>query len=117
MPTEADGILTTGARCYYLRNILHDWPDHKSIEILTHIAQAMKPGYSKMLLNEMIVPDQGADIVATQVDMIMMAALAACERTESHWQRLIEEAGLKMEKIWTDSPDAESVIEIALKLN
>ena len=74
----------------------------------------MKPGYSKILLNEMVVPDKEADIVATQVDMIMMAALAACERSESHWKSLMEAAGLKIEKVWTDSPDSESVIEVVL---
>ena len=75
----------------------------------------MKPGCSKILLNEMVVPDKGAEIVATQVDMVMMAVLGACERTESHWRKLIEEAGLEIEKILRDSPDAESVIEVVLK--
>ena len=100
---------------YYLRNILHDWPDDKCVEILGHIAKALKPGYSKILLNEMVIPNQDAEIIATQVDMIMMACLAACERTESHWRTLIERAGLNIEKIWTDEPGSESVIEIALK--
>ena len=104
----------TGARCYYLRNVLHDWPDDECIQILSQIAKAMEPGYSKILLNEMIVPDVGAEIVATQLDMIMMACFASCERTVSHWRQLIEQAGLKMEKIWTEKADSESVIEVIL---
>ncbi|KAG8531974.1 uncharacterized protein KY384_003610 [Bacidia gigantensis] len=94
----------------------HDFFTEQTVkEILSQVAKAMKPGYSKILLNEMVVPDQGAEIVATQVDMIMMATLAACERTESHWRKLIEEAGLRIDRIWTETSDAESVIEVVLE--
>ena len=74
----------------------------------------MKPGYSKVLIIEMAVPDLGADIVPAQLDILMMTALAACERTASHWKSVVEKAGLKLEKIWTGNPDSESVIEVVL---
>ncbi|KAI4241941.1 MAG: hypothetical protein L6R42_011153, partial [Xanthoria sp. 1 TBL-2021] len=31
----------TGAKIYYLRHVLHDWPDHKCQEILKHVKDAM----------------------------------------------------------------------------
>lgn len=46
-----------GARVYYFRSILQDWLDDKCKLILAHLASAMKPGYSKILLNELILPD------------------------------------------------------------
>ena len=46
-----------GARVYYFRSILQDWPDDKCKLILMHLASAMKPGYSKILLNELILHD------------------------------------------------------------
>lgn len=58
---------------------MHDWPDDECVEILKGLAAAMKRGYSKILINEMVVPNS---LVATPVDITMMVALAACERTE-----------------------------------
>lgn len=45
-----------GARAYYMRHVLHDWPDHSCVEIMNHIADAMVPGYSKLLIFEWILP-------------------------------------------------------------
>ncbi|KAL9127327.1 MAG: hypothetical protein Q9175_007754 [Cornicularia normoerica] len=104
-----------GARAYYLRNILHDWPDDKCQLILSQLASAMMPGYSKILLNELILPDQGCGIIAAQVDITMMACLAATERSERQWHEVVGSAGLKIEKIWTDVQEAESIIELGLK--
>ena len=36
-----------GARTYYLRNILHDWPDERCRDILRQLKDAMKPQYSR----------------------------------------------------------------------
>ena len=74
----------------------------------------MTPGYSKILLNELVLPDQECGIIPAQLDITMMAVLAAEERSERQWRGLIESAGLKVEKIWTDVPEAESIIELSL---
>ena len=74
----------------------------------------MTPGYSKILLNELVLPDTGCGIIAAQVDITMMACCAAEERSERQWHHLVNSAGLKIEKIWTDVPEAESIIELAL---
>ena len=108
-------ICCPGARAYYLRNVLHDWPDDKCQLILSQLASAMTPGYSKIILNELVVPDQKCGIVAAQVDIAMMTMLAATERSERQWHDMVEPAGLKIEKIWTDVLEAESIIELALK--
>lgn len=98
-----------------MRNILHDWPDAKCKDILQHIANAMIKGYSKLIINELVIPDQGATIIAAQLDLTMMAVLAAMERTESHWHELLNSVGLVITKIWTCYPEAESIIEAVLK--
>ena len=110
-------MLTTrlGARAYYLRNILHDWPDDKCKLILTQLAAAMTPAYSKIILNEIVLPDQSCGIVAAQVDITMMACLAATERSERQWHQVVGSAGLTIERIWTDIPEANSIIEVTLK--
>ncbi|KAI4095372.1 MAG: hypothetical protein LQ344_001670 [Seirophora lacunosa] len=104
-----------GARSYYLRNILHDWPLPQCVRILKHVAAAMTPGYSKVLLNELVIPDQGADIVGLQIDFTMMCGLGAEERSAGQWHDMLDRAGLKVTRIWTRAQEAESIIEAELK--
>ena len=75
----------------------------------------MTPGYSKILLNELVIPDIGCGIIAAQMDMTMMACAASEERSESQWQNILGSVGLKIEKIWTNVPEAESIIESVLE--
>jgi hypothetical protein len=59
-----------GAKAYFLHHILHDWPDENGKDILRNIIPAMEKGYSKILLKEMVVPDQGANWFQTSLDMV-----------------------------------------------
>ena len=54
-------------------------------------------------------------MVAAQLDITMMSVLAATERSERQWHNVVGSAGLKIEKIWTEVPEAESIIELGLK--
>jgi hypothetical protein len=45
-----------GARTYYLHSILHDWNDDCAIAVLHHIKVAMIPSYSKLLINDIMMP-------------------------------------------------------------
>jgi hypothetical protein len=104
----------SGARAYFMHSILHDWPDNKCQEILTNLAQAMKPGYSKILINENVIPDTDADWQTTSLDIIMMSLFASQERTERQWHALAESAGLKIVNIFTAEKGVESLIECEL---
>jgi hypothetical protein len=97
-----------------MHSILHDWPDNKCKEILTNLAQAMKPGYSKVLINENVIPDMDADWQTTSLDLIMMTMFASQERTARQWQALVESAGLKIVNIFTAEKGVESLIECEL---
>ena len=74
----------------------------------------MKRGYSKILINENIVPDMGASWQVTSLDIIMMATTGSRERTESQWRELITSAGLQITGIWTKDRLYESLIEAVL---
>ncbi|KAH8817518.1 o-methyltransferase [Xylogone sp. PMI_703] len=103
-----------GARAYYMHSVLHDWPDEKCTQILQILKAAMKPGESRLLLHENVIPDVNADWQTTALDIIMMAMVSSKERGESEWRQLIEAAGLKVLKIWRFSSTAESLIECEL---
>ncbi|KAI1039420.1 hypothetical protein LB505_002641 [Fusarium chuoi] len=91
-----------GARAYFMHSILHDWPDDVCRNILSRLAEAMKPGYSKLLIFECVIPRTGAYWEATAGDILMMTQLSALERTEDNWYQLIEGSGLnlKIVKFW-----------------
>lgn len=74
----------------------------------------MEPGYSKLLINENVIPDTGAHWQVTSLDLVMMADFASQERTGKQWKRLIEGAGLTICKTWTVLASAESLIECQL---
>ncbi|MCJ1308307.1 hypothetical protein MMC25_001960 [Agyrium rufum] len=46
-----------GARCYYIRQCLRNWPDKACVTILKHLKEAATPGYSRILIHEIIVPE------------------------------------------------------------
>ena len=104
----------TGARVYFMHSVLHDWPDADCRRILQHIAAAMKVGYSKLLINENVIPDMGASWQVTSLDWIMMGLAASRERTEAQWRELLQSAGLTVVGIWTKEAHVESLIEAVL---
>ena len=76
----------------------------------------MKPGFSKLLINEYVVPDFGAPWSITSMDWLMMALGAVKERTEKQWRSLLEQAGLKVVGIWTYEQGIESLIEAEIPI-
>lgn len=106
-----------GARAYFMHSIMHDWPDDVCKTILSRTVEAMKPGYSKLLINDVVIPTTGAHWENTAGDMLMMTQLSAVERTEDHWHELIEKSGLglKLVKIWSCGlPGVEGLVECEL---
>jgi len=90
-------------------------PDHKCRVILQHTAEAMKKGYSRVLINEFVLSDLSSPLLAATMDINMMALLSGMERTKSHWTALLKSVGLKIVKIWGLGPETESLIEAVLE--
>jgi hypothetical protein len=69
-----------GARMYYLHFIIHDWPDSDCIRIMERIRDAMTPGYSRLLINDAILPDtKRCEIVslASQASLLLKTVLTS----------------------------------------
>lgn len=108
-----------GAKAYYTHFLLHDFPDPQARAILEHGRDAMTPGYSRLLLNESILPEKNCPAFFAAADITMMAVLAGMKRSKTQWVSLVESAGLKVIKIW-ESPEAgdfEGVIEATRPLS
>lgn len=88
-----------GAKAYYLRTVLHDWPDKQSLLALARVREAMADD-SVLLINENTLPEVGASSFSVSLDINMMNIFAALERTEKQWVDLLERAGFRVVKIW-----------------
>lgn len=102
-----------GARAYYFRNIFHDYPDEKCILLLQQTTKAMEKD-SLILIDEMILPNQGMHWHATLSDINMMASLAGMERTERQWIAMLDLAGLRVQQIYPYTEKLRESIIVAV---
>ncbi|KAJ5297875.1 S-adenosyl-L-methionine-dependent methyltransferase [Penicillium antarcticum] len=103
-----------GARVYYMKWVLHDWSDEKCRVILGHIAAAMKKGYSKLLIEEFVLPNTDAQLLPIMFDMMVMVAGPGMERTRSQWTKLLKSSGLEVKNFWVPNGDSSGFIEVEL---
>ena len=75
----------------------------------------MEKGYSYILIDDYVVPDTGASLRASSMDMLMMFFCSGIERTRKQWDKLLESCGLEIVKIWGTRSDYEHVIQAQLK--
>ncbi|KAG6358711.1 hypothetical protein INS49_012229 [Diaporthe citri] len=105
-----------GARAYFYHHILHDWPDSYCLKILEQVRKSMTLGYSKLIIHELVLPEQNADKTSAVFDLAMMAFNAGMERTGTQWRELLGQAGFQNVRVWT-APEvgADGVIEAMIE--
>jgi hypothetical protein len=91
--------------------ILHDWSDERCRSILANIVTAMKPGYSRLILHESILPDTNCDLSSACMSIMMMVQVAAFERSEGQWRDLLESVGLSRVNFYRCPGNGEGIIE------
>ena len=105
------------ARVYYLRSVLHDWPDFYCRKILNNIASAMGAA-SRLLLNECILAKTGTELFPAQLDISMMMHHGSMERTRKQWDELLGRVGLEIVGVYAPKdarPGSESLMEVIKK--
>ncbi len=83
---------------YILKNILHDWPDEKALQILRNVRAAARPR-ATVLLVELVIPRHNRDFPGKWADLEMMLNLGARERTAAEYRDLLSEAGFRMTRV------------------
>lgn len=61
----------------------------------------MKVGYSKLLLNDWVLPEEGAPLFSSLLDINMLALFSSMERTASQFQALLESEGYELVQIYS----------------
>jgi hypothetical protein len=94
--------LPANADAYMLKNVLHDWDDEHSHDILATCRRAMS-GSSWLLVIERLVPEVMEPTpehrLLARADLHMLVAHAALERTESQFRDLLGSAGFTTSKV------------------
>lgn len=97
-----------------MHGVLHDWSDEPAKKILEMQKDALKPGYSKLLIHDHITPEALAHPHTTAYDLTMMVMVAGEERTESHWRALLKSTGYRVVNIHSSPLAVQRVIEAEL---
>ncbi|GAP91262.1 putative winged helix-turn-helix transcription repressor DNA-binding [Rosellinia necatrix] len=103
-----------GSRSYFFHAVFHDWPDNVANRILKNITEVMTRGYSRVLIVDIVVPATGVSAIQSTMDVQMMALVSAFERTEAVWTKVLNDAGLKVVRVWKDGRGNECLIEAEL---
>lgn len=88
----------TGADAYFMRHIIHDWNDEKSLLILQNCHAAM-PKNSKLLIVESVIPAGNEPFAGKFLDLVMLMIPGGKERTAEEYQSLFEQAGFELTRI------------------
>jgi hypothetical protein len=87
-----------GGDAYILKNIIHDWPDEKALQVLRNV-RAAAGRQAKVLLVEFVIPNHDREFPGKWVDLEMLLNLGARERTEAEYRDLLGQAGLRLTRV------------------
>lgn len=92
---------------YMLMTVIHDWGDREATAILSAVRRAA-PAHAKVLLLEMLLPEEPGPHPAKFLDIEMLAMTqGGQERTRAQYEKLLKGAGLRLKKaIPTTCPTA-----------
>jgi hypothetical protein len=101
----------SGADAYVLKNILHDWDDARSLQILGALKKAKAP---RVLIVEMLITRNGTTSFGNLSDLQMMVVSdEGRERTREDYARLFDQSGFRLARVFESA--LVSVIEGVVK--
>jgi len=107
-PDEGEKLLVIGgnfftdrmpkADGYLLMNIIHDWADAESMQILAAIRREM-PQHARVLIIETVVPPTPGPHLSKELDIVMMACPGGMERTHEEYTGLAARCNLRLQRV------------------
>ena len=82
---------------YLLMDIIHDWGDEESVAILQAVRRAAPP-QAKLLLIEMLVPDDPGPDWSKMLDIHMLTLFGGRQRTQQEYEALLDQSGFVLER-------------------
>jgi hypothetical protein len=87
-----------GADAYFLRHIIHDWDDEKSLTILRNCHQAMS-SKAKLLVIESVIPPGNEPFGGKFLDLVMLLIPGGKERTLDEYRTLFGKGGFELTRV------------------
>jgi len=98
VPTDFFEAVPTGADCYVLKQIVHDWNDQDALRILRNVRYAIKPDGRLLLIDIVLKGGNGPD-PGRGLDMHMLVTLKGRERTAAEVKVLLDQAGFAQMRV------------------
>lgn len=102
-----------GGDIYFLKSILHDWDDEKSVKILKNCHQAMHPS-SRLLIVDVVLQNKEQSIYPNCMDVLMMTITGGKERNLSSFKQILERSGFVLEQVFPTATEF-SILEARKK--
>jgi hypothetical protein len=71
----------------------------------------MKPGYSKLLVADIVVTPGSVPLRQSGMDIAMLYLHGGAQRSEKEYHQMFERCGLKIKKIWLPPGDGDGIVE------
>ncbi|KAJ8012994.1 hypothetical protein DPEC_G00048680 [Dallia pectoralis] len=81
------------ANLYILARILHDWTDERSIELLTKVYKACRPGGGVLVVEALLCEDGSGPLTAQLYSLNMLVQTEGKERTGANYTTLLTASG------------------------
>ncbi|KAL0963663.1 hypothetical protein UPYG_G00309260 [Umbra pygmaea] len=81
------------ADLYILARILHDWTDERSIELLTKVHRACRPGGGVLVVEALLCEDGSGPLTAQLYSLNMLVQTEGKERTGAEYAALLNASG------------------------
>ncbi|OAA59250.1 Cytochrome P450 [Akanthomyces lecanii RCEF 1005] len=124
---------TKKAPIYFLRHVIHDWPESEAVRLLKNLATAMADSSKILICEHMVLPTYGDGNVCgdspfiaptpllpnwgagftSRLDLHVLSCINSKQRTEEDFRALATQAGLAVTSVWRNMGD-EVIIECRL---
>jgi hypothetical protein len=102
-------LVPSGADCYVLSHIIHDWTDSQCATILGNCRNAIHPE-GRLLIVEMVLPPGDTPHLGKVMDMVMLVFPGGQERTEAEYAALLEKSRFRLDRV-VPTASTVSVVE------
>lgn len=76
----------------FARLVSQKWPDVASVIASRHSKHAMKPGYTSLLIKDVVLPGFAYSGSGTACDLARVVHMRGRERTKSEWIEIVDRA-------------------------
>lgn len=109
------------AHVYFLRMIIHDWPDKEALVILKHLRHVLdRNPAARIVFMDTVLPQPGTTTALHEQrlrvrDLMMRQVFNSKEREMEEWNALLDQAGLELSQVTMPDDSVMGVLTAQLK--